>query len=283
MTNKIGIGYITCNAPDRVVQSLPLIPAVDRVVLVNDGLSSGLPTMVPDFMEVIQHGTNRGVGASKNDALRYLMQEGCDHLFLIEDDVLIKNPNVFLEYIHTAEESGIWHLNYALQGPGNRAQDPNKIFKSIDDVPQMNHDSEPVSRGIRNYATTRVALYQHLCGAFSYYYRGIINNVGYFDESYCNAMEHIDHTYKIIKKGLHPPFWWFADIANAQNFIGDIPGCVKNSVIRKDSGFKENIRKAGAIFAAKYGTTPVNIADTDEMLVMGEMNRIQTTYARKVL
>ena len=75
MRNKIGIGYITCNAKHRTLQSIPLIPAVDELIIVNDGDSANLPPIIPDRAEVIQHGTNQGVGISKNDALKYLMNK----------------------------------------------------------------------------------------------------------------------------------------------------------------------------------------------------------------
>ena len=50
------------------------------------------------------------------------MDAGCDHIFLVEDDMIIKDPNVFKAYVTAAQESGIWHLNYGLQGGLNRAQ-----------------------------------------------------------------------------------------------------------------------------------------------------------------
>jgi len=118
---KIGLGVVTCNKPERLLQSGKTIPDVDELVIVNDG-KAYVDEVYPQNAELIQHEKNMCVGVSKNDAMRYLIQAGCEHIFLMEDDVLIKNPGVFEAYIKAAEVSGIWHMNYALQGPANRKQ-----------------------------------------------------------------------------------------------------------------------------------------------------------------
>ena len=37
----------------------------------------------------------------------------CEHIFIMEDDILIKDENVFKEYIRHSLISGIKHLNFA--------------------------------------------------------------------------------------------------------------------------------------------------------------------------
>ena len=41
------------------------------------------------------------------------------------------------------------------------------------------------------------------------------------DERFYNALEHVDHTIAVIDAGMHPPFGYFADIADSQDYIGD--------------------------------------------------------------
>ena len=53
-----------------------------------------------------------GVGACKNIAAKRLLDAGCMHIFLVEDDVKIKKDSVFTEYIKTAREFNIEHLNF---------------------------------------------------------------------------------------------------------------------------------------------------------------------------
>ena len=82
--SKIGLGIVTCNREDFYVNCLNHVPIdiVDVLVTVNDGAEYN--TKSDNF---IQHETNKGVGISKNDALKFLLEKECTHLFLIEDDI----------------------------------------------------------------------------------------------------------------------------------------------------------------------------------------------------
>lgn len=281
MSSKIGVGLITCNKPDRLKQSAPTIPNVDELVIVNDG--EPYPSDVyPKGAEVIQHSKNKGVGISKNDALRYLMLEGCEFLFLMEDDVLIKNPNVFEAYIEAGETSGIWHLNYALQGPANRMQEQQGM--DVENRHKLNQTSPPNPREIIEYDDgTEIALYPNCVGAFSFYLRGIIKAVGYNDERFINAWEHVEHTYRIIKLGLHPPFWWFADINKSWEYLEDIPNCIEESTITHTPEWMQNFRQGMAYFQHKYGCIPQKISNAPKEDVLKVLERIEKNYARKVL
>mgnify|MGYP000394719400 CR=1 FL=1 len=62
-----------------------------------------------------------------------------------------------------------------------------------------------------------IDLYPNVLGAFSYYHIDTLKDAGLMDESFYNALEHVDQTYQIIKKGYHPPFRWFADIQVRHN------------------------------------------------------------------
>ncbi len=268
MKNKIGVGVITCNGIERFKQSISTIPNVDCLVVVNDG--NPYPNEIyPKNAEVIQHSKNMSVGVAKNDALRYLMKQDCDHLFLAEDDMLITNPEVFIAYIKAAEASGIWHMNFGYHGPAN--------FK-------------PGQYGIKNPRQVvdyengiEIALNPHCVGSFSYYLRGIIKTIGYFDERFVNAFDHVENTYKIIKMGLHPPFWWFADIANSDQYIKEQASSDVNSVIHKDEKWKQNFQQACAWFKHKHGYYPTEIPDTPPDKVLEILNTLQKNYARKTL
>lgn len=281
MKNKIGVGYITCNAQDRLEESLPLIPNVDEMVIINDG--SAYDASVYGDKEVIQHTKNKGVGISKNDAMRYLVQHDCDHIFIIEDDVLIKDEKVFEKYIKTAEASGIWHLNYALQGPANRVQS-NQGPMYINDRQNLDQDTAANPRQIVEYTDDiKLALYPNCVGAFSYFLKSVIKHVGYHDEHFHNAWEHVEHTNRIIKAGLHPPFWWFADIAESWNYLSDIEGCIENSAIAKTEEWNRNLQEGMEWYKHKHGHYPQQTPNTSEQEVMAVLEKLETSYARKVL
>jgi hypothetical protein len=58
------------------------------------------------------------------------------------------------------------------------------------------------------------------------------------DEKYYNAMEHVDHTMEAINKGHHPPFRWFIDIENSNEYIQDQDENHSKSTIRKGDWLK---------------------------------------------
>lgn len=264
MKNKIGVAIITCNRQEffkKCINSLG--DAVDSLVVINDG--DAYPNDdYPSNVEVIQHSVNKYIGISKNEALRYLMQDDCDHLFIVEDDIFVRDKNVFQRYIDTAKETGIWHLNFAYHGPGNM------------------QNGQPRPREIVEYNNgIEISLNANIIGAFSYYYKGIIKNIGYIDERFKNSWDHVEHTYRIIKAGLHPPFWWFADIGNSINYIGDQDQNLNNSVIRKSTEWQKNMQEGAAWFAHKHGMLPTQTPDTPKDNVMAILETIEKNYSKK--
>lgn len=267
MNNKIGVAIITCNRQDFFEQCVKSVPDGIDVVVINDGIPYKREAYPSNVKEVIQHVNNKSVGVSKNEALRYLKQKDCDHLFLMEDDIFIKNPKVFETYIKTASKSGIWHLNYGGHGNYNRNLHTNQV-----NVKQ-----------VIDYGDITVDFYQNILGAFSYYHKGVIRAAGYMDERYINAMEHVDHTYNIIKLGLHSPFWFFADIHNSWEYIQDIKANFEGSEIRKDLVvWQKNFNNACALFEHKHGVAPTRVPPTNEENTLNLLKEIRKNYAREL-
>jgi glycosyltransferase involved in cell wall biosynthesis len=157
MSTKIGVGIITCNRPDYLKSLLEsLVPCreiINELVVVNDGE----PIEVLLFKgEYILNKTNLGVGKSKNKALSYLLDKNCDYIFLIEDDTLILDKNVFNKYIEASRLSGIQHFNYGPGTPFNRSQ---SIHFDLHNRHQLNEDSDPNPRIVIDYGPLKIALY----------------------------------------------------------------------------------------------------------------------------
>jgi hypothetical protein len=265
MNNKIGVGVITCDRQEFFEKCINSIPEVNTLVVVNDGKTYPNSAYPSKIKEVIQHSTNKSVGVSKNEVLRYLIQDGCEHLFLIEDDMLIKNNDVFEKYINTAKTTGIYHFNYFAHGPAN--------FKP-------NQYGIPNPRQIIDYGNdVKIGLYPNCVGAFSYYLKGVIKNVGYMDEHLINCWEHVMHTYEIIKKGLHPPFWYFADVYNSIDYIQEQCSSELNSTIRKTPEWRKNFYIGMERFKQKHGYYPTEIPDTHFNDVKNILKNIHTNYA----
>jgi glycosyltransferase involved in cell wall biosynthesis len=259
--DSIGVGMVTYNAPDRIKQSAKTVPSwIKHFVIVNDGTPYD-PTVYPENAHIIQHEHNKSVGQAKNTAMKYLLEQGCEHIFIMEDDILIQTGEVFDAYIKTSLMTGIKHLNYGLQGPANKKG--SQGFKSLDERAQQEHLTEPNPRQIIKYTEgIEVALYPNCVGAFSYYQREALEGVGLFDDVYKNAWEHVDHTMAAFKKGYTTPYWWFADINNSWKYIKDIPGCIENSTIGHTDTWKDNFNRGFLHFKRKYGFGPTEVPDT---------------------
>jgi hypothetical protein len=65
----------------------------------------------------------------------------------------------------------------------------------------------------------------------------LIKKFGYFDENYMNAFEHIDFAYNLIKLGIAPPFWYFPDISNSNDYLEylDVEQKIKDHIKENNS------------------------------------------------
>lgn len=254
--SKIGVGIITCNRPEYLRNLLNTLPysEIDTLVVVNDGKpveSFDLHTGV-----MLDNPVNLGVGKSKNRAMKYLLDKGCDYIFIIEDDMLIKKNDVFFKYIEAYQQSGIHHFNYGPGSPFNRKQTIQNF--DLHNRHLLDQHSEPNPKMIIEYnPVVKIALYEHTVAMFSFFTREVLEQVGLIDEEFYNAWEHVDHTYRIIKAGFHPPFWWFADIANSEEYLTEAPGAIDNSSIaNKTEQWTKNVYGGREIYLKKHGHYP---------------------------
>lgn len=255
---KIGIGVITCNREAFFQKCINSIPGVDEIIVINDG-KPFQNVMFPSYIKnIINHKKNVGVGRSKNEALEYLIKNGCTEIFLCEDDIIIKDENVFDKYILASELSGILHFNFAYHGFENR------------DEYQI-----PTYRKIVKFDSINISLNKNILGALSYYKDVVIKKVGGMDKRYYNGIEHVDHTFQIIKSGFHPPFWWFADIENSYNYIVDQDIDHKNSTTRFTLKNKLRSRINNYIFYKKFGFYPSQIPDVSYEEVLSNLKSIK--------
>ena len=230
MSGTVGIGIITCDRPDFFKKCRESIREewYDRMVVINDGKGPLFDARAP----IIQTTGKEGVGRAKNRAFKHLLEEGCEHIFLVEDDVVFKK-NAFQAYIDASKKTKVKHFNYCLHGQDNKI------------------NNKPNPRKIIDIKGTKVSLYFNIYGACSYYHRSVLEDIGLFDEKYINAMEHVDHTMHAITKNYHPPFRWFIDLENSNDYIEDQDYNHDKSKIRTGN-WMENFRKGVERFKSKY-------------------------------
>ena len=268
MNNKIGIGITTCNRPyflQKLVSSLSPCNDVAELVVINDGGEfRSTPQSVTKW---IDNETNIGVGKSKNKALRYLLQKECDYIFLIEDDMVVTDKQVFSKYIEASKLSGIQHLNFAFHGSDNYRPD----------------GSPAIKLSIQYSKDCAVSLFPNVYGAFSFYTKKCLEEVGLMDEQYINAMEHVDHTFLIHKAGMHPHFRWFADLHNSNLYLSEQDANHSASTIRRDENWMSNFRAGVERFRQKSGIDVCSgteiVASKEEVLQL--VKAIKKNYAQR--
>lgn len=260
MGDKIGVGIITYKRPDFFAKCYESVKQsnMDHLVVVNDG--TPYDNIAVD--NLIQHDTNKGVGVSKNDAFKALLDAGCDHIFVVEDDIIIKHPDAFKAYVDASKLTGIKHMMYGYHGPANK------------------RNGIPNPRYVVDYNTVKIALNQHCVGAVCYYAREVLESVGLNDEKFVNAWEHVEHSLRIVKAGYVPAYWWWPDIANSNDYLDELACSEVNSTIRPRTDWSDNITTGAKYFYSKHGISPVAIPDTTLSDITSSLKKIYKQHAK---
>lgn len=237
----IGIGIITYQRFDRFKECFEHLLKhrrdVNHIVIVDDHSEKDREKydeyfksiLFPDIQIIINE-ENKGVGASKNIILKTLYDKGCDFMFTLEDDINIVDDEVFNKYIEASIKSGFQYFNFAHHGPGNHKRFPK----------------------VEEFEGIKVAYWFSCIGAFSLHTRLLIDECGYYDENYMNAIEHVDYYYSASLKGLVPPFRKFVDVLDSSKYLREQKNSIKDSSIIKRSDWKENIKKAEIYWLLKH-------------------------------
>ena len=94
--------------------------------------------------------------------------------------------------------------------------------------------------------------------------------------------EHVELTYRIIKANLAPPFWYFNDLLNSEEYIQEQATPEESSVITNNrEEWQKNIQMGTALFKHLHGYVPVQIPLTPSEEVLEKIKFLQTNYARK--
>ena len=251
----IGIAIITFNRPDlcdRVRKSVVATAPNDAyIIVVNDG--EPYVRRMNDGVDCWLYNEERkGVAFSKNAAIRHLRKQGCDRIFIIEDDVEILDSVVWQHYIDASNTSGIHHLNFQHNIVGR---------KPTITVPYPSAQS--------------IDLFFHPEGAFSYFHCNLFDQIGVFDEQYTNAFEHVDLEYRLDKAGLAPPFWCFPDILNSENLLKPIS---TTSTITNREDYRVNWQASANHFVDKHGMFTSSIPFPSQEYFSERMSHLYANY-----
>lgn len=180
----IGVGVVTYDREKQFFDILKSISKVevDHIVCVKDGGKAAYSRKPNhDFFELRE---NKGVGFCKNLCIERLLEDGCDHIFILEDDAFVKDNSVWKYCIEFAEETGLLHFNWN----NYRSEDRMHIPAAF-----------PNFKALISYNTE---------ANFSYFHRKYLENIR-FDVNFVNAWEHVDVEYQGVMQGFLPAFRMF--------------------------------------------------------------------------
>lgn len=178
---RIGTGITTKNRHEVLKAALgnhfKYGPRHGQLVVVDDGSetpvaevlpSSGLPT-------VYRNQTSHGIAAAKNRCLQVLMDLGCEHIFLFDDDA--------------------WPIDYEWYYPYLMAGQPPHLMAMFAEAA----DGSPPLAEV--YRDEKVVAFHASRGYMLYYHRSVIEKVGGFDPRFQFGYEHVEHSLRIHNAG----------------------------------------------------------------------------------
>ena len=263
MGNKIGVGIITCNRPDflnKLLDSVSLCKdSIDELVIVNDG-NTVLDLDVPFDHTLLQNEKNINVGASKNRAMRFLLDRGCDYIFTMEDDILIKDKDIFNKYIDASKKTCLQHFNFGFSQREN-----------------LDSNLQPVYRKVIDYGDDlKLVLTKNILGAFTFYTREALQTIGLHHKDFDKGHgDHLELTYRAFKHKFSTPFWWFADLYESWNMIENQSNFTTDSVVRAED-FASKFNEARNTFKNLHGCDIFDIPEMSEVDVINFLKSLKS-------
>jgi hypothetical protein len=230
---KIGIGIITYNSENyfkTLYDSLPL-NKIDELIVVNGGNK-----YENDYKcNWIQHNFNYYPAVCRNDAINFLLNRNCDHIFLIEDDMIIKRPDIFEAYIKASNISGLKYLCFTSMSWGSGS---------------IGARTPRITINYKNNVS--IAFYANMCNEFTYHHRSCFEKVGLYDTQFRDPFD-IDMAYRESKQDYSSLFWYFADIADSDLYIENNSNAVSRLQSDRPDGSREKrIQEQLELFFKKH-------------------------------
>lgn len=253
---KIGVGIVTYNSEGYykgLYESLPF-DKFDVLVTVNGG-----DRYKGEYKgNWVQHSENVYPSVCRNDCINFLLQRNCEHIFIIEDDMILKSPDIFDKYIQASKESGLKYFSFVSTSwesgePGKRTPRLTVEYKN----------------------NVSVSFYKNMCNEFTYHYRTCYEQTGLYDTNFRDPFD-IDLAYRESKQDYAAPFWWFADITGSDNLIMNNPNAVSRlQGDRPDGSREQRIQKEWEYFIKKHGIMVNQIPDVNKEWVITKLKKLK--------
>lgn len=253
---KIGVGIVTYNSESyykALYDSLPF-NKFDILVTVNGG-----DRYKEDYKgNWLQHSENVYPSVCRNDCINFLLQRNCEHIFIIEDDMILKSPDIFDTYIQASKESGLKYFSFV--STSWESGEPNKRTPRLT-VEYKNNVS--------------ISFYKNMCNEFTYHHKTCYEKVGLYDTNFRDPFD-IDLTYRESLQDYAAPFWWFADITDSDKFIMNNPNAISRlQGDRPDGSREQRIQKEWGHFVKKHGIMVNQIPDLNKEQVIAKLKQLK--------
>jgi hypothetical protein len=254
--NKIGVGIVTYNSESYykvLYESLPF-DKIHTLVTVNGG-----DKYKDEYKgNWIQHSENVYPSVCRNDCINFLLQRNCEHIFIIEDDMILKSPDIFDKYITASKESGLKYFSFV-----STSWDSGISGKRI---PRLTVE---YSKDIG------ISFYQNMCNEFTYHHKTCYEKVGLYDTNYRDPWD-IDMAYRESQQDYSAPFWWFADVTGSDDLIMNNPNAVSRlQGDRPDGSREQRIQKEWEYFIKKHGRHVTQIPNISKEEVIAKLKKIK--------
>ena len=259
---KKALGIITDNK-DRYEQILDKLPfdVLDGVYVIESG--NGDYTKDVDNLKVLKS-NNKNKGNLRNELVSAIIEEGNEHIFILDDSVCIEDSNVFDAYINTARNFGLWgSLTYAWNTKTNYTTDGMFRIKNA-----ISHEDGDL-------------IFTHdIVDGFSYYHKSIFENnkIGMFGEKYITDMCKLDHYLKLSTNKMSSYFWWFTDIEQSPLMLSDIGETRTDPIFSKELS-EENTKHDVEIFRENHNLSIKNIPQATERQVLRRIDYLVDRYS----
>jgi hypothetical protein len=254
---KIGVGIVTYNSENYFKDLYNSIDfsKIGHLTVVNGG---------DEYKEKyncdtwIQHKVNKYPAICRNDAITSLLKEDCDHIFIIEDDMIINDSDIFNAYITASKKSGLKYFSF--------------VSTSWESGTPFNRTPRLTVQYDKN---TSVSFYKNMCNEFTYHHKSCYDKVGFYDAQFRDPFD-IDMAYRESQEDYAAPFWWFADITNSDFYIKNNPVAVSRLQSERPDGNREQrIQEQWKMFIQKHGRHVSQITDFSREMVLEKLKKIK--------
>lgn len=255
---KIGVVITTYNNEscfETLFNSLP-DDKYDELVVVNGGKPYNTTyKRMHGEVHWIQHEENYGPARSRNDGLKRLHELGCDYMFLIEDDMIIKSENVFDAYINAHKTTGLQYFCFVSY--------PWEAGPIGERTPRLKVQYTP---------EIQINFYKNSCNEFTFRTKSLYEKTQPYNENYFSCFD-VDNYFRITQLPEGHCFWYSPDLSNSDDLI------VNNTAsISKMDAEGSRMAKLGPdynLFKSLYGCLIHQIPDTPKEKVIEKLKTIK--------